>query len=163
MVGVDSKSIALFFFFALMDEQRAIEATSKAIQNYRGRMAKHPEKKSAVTLVAATADVWRIEGSRVVRGRQNFAFGAGWSLPEGLDLGPWKEFQKTAQEDEFLALIWSQILKISDEDLATGLGISIGTLRYRLGKALRKLGALTNPVFVKTPSGKKLGIVTDER
>jgi DNA-binding CsgD family transcriptional regulator len=163
MIGVDSKSIALFFFFALMDEQRAMEATSKAIQNYRARMAKHPETKPAITLVASTADVWRSEGKRIVRGRQNFSFGAGWDLPSGLDLGPWKEFQKTAQEDEFLALIWSLILKISDEDIAMALNISIGTLRYRIGKALRKLGALTNPVSVKASMGKRLEVVTDER
>lgn len=163
MIGVDSKSIALFFFFALMDEQRAIEATSKAIQNYRARLAKNPEKKPAVTLVAATAEVWETEGSRIIRGRQNFSFGNGWTLPTGLDVGPWKEFQKTAQEDEFLALIWSQILQISDDDIAMGLNISIGTLRYRVGKALRKLGALTNAGFVKSPKGKRLEVVTDER
>ena len=161
MIGVDARSIALFFFYALMDEQRAIEATSKAIQHYRARMAKNPEKKPAVTLVAATAEIWKSESHRMIRGRQNFAFGPGWNLPAGLDIGPWKEFQKTAQEDEFLAVIWSQILQISDEDIAMGLNISIGTLRYRLGKALRKLGALTNPVFVKTPPGKKLGIVVE--
>ncbi len=161
MIGVDSKSIALFFFYALLDEQRAIEATSKAITNYRARMAKNPEIKPNITLVAATAQVWQTEGASLVRGRQNFSFAAGWTLPENLDLGPWKEFQKTAQEDEFLALIWSQILQLPDEDIAIGLNISVGTLRYRLGKALRKLGALTNPVFVKTPPGKKLGIVVE--
>jgi DNA-binding CsgD family transcriptional regulator len=161
MIGVDSRSIALFFFYALMDEQRAIEATSKAIQDYRVRMAKHPENKPAVTLVAATSQIWKSESHRMVRNRQNVAFGAAWMLPADVDIGPWKEFQKTAQEDEFLAVIWSQILQISDEDIALGLHISIGTLRYRLGKALRKLGALTNPVFIKTPPGKRLGVVVE--
>lgn len=161
MIGVDARSIALFFFFALMDERRAIEATSKAINNYRARMAKNPERKPNVTLIASTYFVWRTASDRLVRGRQNFSFTAGWSLPEHIDLGPWKEFHKTAQEDEFLALIWSRILQIPDEDIALGLGISVGTLRYRVGRALRKLGGLTNPVFVKTPPGKKLGIVVE--
>jgi len=101
-----------------------------------------------------TKKTWEKYSGRFVRGRPNYSLEAGWLLPEGLDLGPWKEFQKQAQEDELLCLIWSKILKIADEDISMGLGVSVGTLRYRVGRALRKLGTLSNPVSQKT-----LGIV----
>ncbi|MNT80198.1 hypothetical protein D3C72_2196280 [compost metagenome] len=68
---------------------------------------------------------------------------SGWLIPEGVDLGPWREFQKTASEDELLTVIWSKILKLSDHEISEGLGITQGTIRYRLGRALRKLGSMT--------------------
>ena len=159
MLEVDGKSIALFFFFALLDDLRATEATSQAIQNVKERLSKNPQLKPSVALVAATNHVWKKNSGRFLRGRHNYSPESGWLLPEALDMGPWKEFQKTAQEDEFLSLIWSQILNISDEDISLGLGISIGTLRYRTGRALRRLGSLTNPVFIKGSS--QLGIVRE--
>ena len=162
MIQVDSQSIALFFFFALLDESRAIEATSEAIQNAKNRLSKNIQLKPTVALVAATYFIWEKNSARFMRGRPNYSVNSGWILPSDLDMGAWKEFQKTAQEDEFLAVIWSRILKISDEDISLGLGISIGTLRYRTGRALRRLGALTNPVFSKNSGSQVLGIVSDE-
>jgi hypothetical protein len=162
MIPVDSKSIALFFFFALLDENRAIEATAEAIQNAKNRISKNVQLKPEVALVAATHHIWEKHRGRFNRGRPNYSSESGWLLPDGIDMGPWKEFQKSAQEDEFLALIWSHILKISDQDISLGLGISIGTLRYRTGRALRRLGALTNPVSTKGSGPQILGIIRDE-
>ncbi len=162
MVEVDAKSISLFFFFALLDETRAIDASTSAIKNYKERISKNPELKSSVAVVAATYHIWDKNRNRFVRGRHNFSSESGWLFQADLELGPWKEFQKTAQEDEFLSLIWSHILQIADEDISLGLGISVGTLRYRTGRALRKLGQLTNPVSTKPKSPAKLGVVRDE-
>lgn len=150
MSEIDVKSIALFFFFALLDERRAIDAAAEAYENCRHRLSKNPQLKSSVALVAATKQIWEKNSGRFVRGRPNYSSESGWLLPGNIDMGPWKEFQKSAQEDEFLCIIWSQILKLSDEDISMGLGISPGTLRYRTGRALRKLGAMTNPVTTKT-------------
>lgn len=157
MIEVDVRSIALFFFYAFLDERKAIEATSEAIQNFKDRISKNPELKPTVALISATQAIWKKHSGHFNRGKHNYSPESGWILPSDLDMGPWKEFQKTAQEDELLAMIWSQILQLSDSDIAMGLGISIGTLRYRTGRALRRLGTLTNPVFVKGPT--TLGII----
>lgn len=152
MIEVDVRAITLFFFLALLDEQRAIEATSAALRETRQRVSKNPQMKPMVALVAATYHIWEKNKSRFSRGRPNYSIESGWIFPKELDMGSWKEFQKVAQEDEFLVLIWSQILKISDEDISLGLGISTGTLRYRIGRGLRRLGTLTNPVMKVVPS-----------
>jgi len=157
MSEIDVKSIALFFFYALLDERRAIDAAAEAYENCRNRLAKNHQLKSSVALVASTKYVWQKNSERFVRGRPNYSSESGWLLPESIEMGPWKEFQKSAQEDEFLCLIWSQILQLSDEDISLGLGISPGTLRYRTGRALRKLGSMTNAVTTKT----QLGIVRE--
>lgn len=145
----DVKAIALFFFYALLDDRRALEAAGEALEMARRRLAANTELKTTVAIVGATKQIWEKHSGQFVRGRPNYSLESGWLVPQGLDLGPWKEFQKSAQEDEFLCLIWSKILKISDEDISQGLGISIGTLRYRIGRALRKLGMMANPVTTK--------------
>ena len=107
--------------------------------------------------MAATKYIWEKQSGHFVRGRPNYSIESGWLLPENFDMGPWKEFQKSAQEDEMLILIWAKILKFSYDDISLGLGVSIGTLRYRAGRALRKLGSITNPV--QTKSSGTLGVV----
>ncbi len=153
MTEIDIKSIALFFFYATLDEQKAIEASAKAVEACKAIVSRDSQLNSQVSIVAATKSVWEKNRGRFIRGRPNFSADSGWVFPAKIDLGSWKEFQKSAQEDEFLCLIWSVILKFSDENISLGLGISTGTLRYRVGRALRKLGALSTPPQVKPNIG----------
>ncbi|MEK2643845.1 hypothetical protein [Bdellovibrio sp. BCCA] len=146
MTEADVQSIALFFYFALLDDQKAIEASSQALALGRARKQRNPDLKNSVAIVAATKSVWDRYKARVARGRPNTSVESGWLIPEGLDLGPWREFQKSASEDELLTVIWSKILRIEDDDISEGLGITQGTIRYRLGRALRKLGSMTQGV-----------------
>ena len=125
----------------------------------KNRLAKNSELKTPIAIVSATKLIWEKYRGRFVRGRPNYSLDSGWLLPQEFDLGPWKEFQKSAQEDEFLCLIWSKLLKISDEDISTGLGVTVGTLRYRVGRALRKLGSLTQFVNHKSLGSPNLGVV----
>lgn len=146
MTENDVKSIALFFYFALLDDQKAIEAASQALALGRARKLRNPELKNHVAIVAATKETWDKFKARVSRGRPNTTIESGWLIPEGVDLGPWREFQKSASEDELLTVIWSKILKINDDHISEGLGITQGTIRYRLGRALRKLGSMAQGV-----------------
>jgi len=143
MNEAEIQTIALFFYFALLDDKKAIEASTQALDICRGRLKRNPELKKSVIIVAATKTVWNRFKTRVARGRPNTSVESGWLIPEGVDLGPWREFQKTASEDELLTVIWSKILKMADQDISEGLGITPGTIRYRLGRALRKLGTMT--------------------
>lgn len=143
MPETDAKSVALFFYFAFLDDKKAIEASIRALAFCRDKKKKNPQLKNSVALVIATKHVWDNYKARVIRGRPNTSVESGWLVPEAADLGPWREFQKTSSEDELLTVIWSKILKIDDDDLSQGLGITQGTIRYRLGRALRKLGTMT--------------------
>ncbi len=142
MTEVDVKSIALFFYFAFLDDKKAIEASVQALAFGREKKQKAPQTKDVVILVSATKTIWDKNKSRVNRGRPNTSIESGWVVPDEVDLGPWREFQKNASEDELLTVIWSKILKIDDNDISEGLSITQGTIRYRLGRALRKLGGM---------------------
>ena len=63
-------------------------------------------------------------------------------LPQGVELGLWQNFVREANAEEFLALLWSRVLKFSDLDISKGLGVTEGTVRHRVGRALKILGSL---------------------
>ncbi len=142
----DVKAIALFFYFAFLDDRRAMEASTLAITICKEKKSRNPSLRSNIAIVAATQTIWSKYKMRVVRGRPNTSVESGWLIPSGIDLGPWREFQKNASQDELLTVIWSKILNVTDEDISEGLGITQGTIRYRLGRALRKLGSMNQVV-----------------
>ncbi len=154
MFDNEIKAIGLFFFLSLLDEHRAMAAASKATDTFYRRVKKSPQTKPGVTLVMVTRQIWNRSRGNFNRGRPKYSPDSGWLFPEGLDLSPWKEFQKTAPEDELLVLIWSQILKIPDSDLSTALGITEGTIRYRVGRALRKMGTMS-----QASGGRRMEVV----
>jgi hypothetical protein len=146
------RSIALFYFFAFLDDRRALEASTQAISVFNFKKKKNPQFSPSVLTVMSTFSIWSKHHLKLNRGNPNISVEAGWNIPTDLDLGPWREFQKLATQDELLAVIWSKILGLNELDIAQGLGISEGTVRYRLGKALRKLGSMAQGVSTKKPT-----------
>lgn len=149
MGETEVKSIALFFFFAFLDDRRALEASTHAISICSAKKSKNPQFNNKVLIVMSTFSIWTKHCLKISRGNPNISTEAGWMIPADLDLGPWREFQKSATQDELLAIIWSKILEIPEKDIAQGLGVSEGTVRYRLGRAFRKLGSMAQGVSTK--------------
>jgi hypothetical protein len=143
MFDQEIKSIGLFFFLALLDDRKALSTANKAVDLFFLKMKKSPQTKPSVAVVSITNQVWNKTKGDSQRGRPQFVEDSGWVLPKDLDLAPWKEFQKNSPEDELLTLIWSRILGISDQDLSLALGLTEGTVRYRVGRAVKKLGGMT--------------------
>ena len=138
------KSVALFFFFSLLDEKAAFQATTKTLgQSFRRQRRKDDDESDAPSrLVHLTQKNWEKWNNKKKAGQSLITYEAGWLLKPDIDLGPWKEFRKEADPDEFLAVIWSHILKFSDQHISEGLGVTIGTVRHRVGRGLRHLGSL---------------------
>lgn len=135
----DIRKIALFFYFALLDDKRAVEAGAEALNLARDRKKREPALKNSVAVVAATARIFE-KWSAHPTALRLVPLHSAWETPEGFDLGPWREFQKHATAEELVTLIWSHILGYPEQDIAEGLALPEGTIRYRLGLALRKLG-----------------------
>ncbi|MCC7403363.1 MAG: hypothetical protein IT288_03110 [Bdellovibrionales bacterium] len=135
--------LALFFFFAALDERFAQSAAIKALRKCRQRvksLGNRDEKWPAVIVDVTNSFFNKLKQSK--RLPAAISYEAGWILPEGVDLGPWMEFQKEADLDEFLAVLWSRVLGISDEAISEGLGVSAGTVRHRVGRGLHILGSV---------------------
>ena len=143
------RSLALFFYFAFLDDQKAQDAASEALVLSHTIRSRNSQLSPDAVLVAATHRVWSKYKTKVQRGISNTSAESGWILPEGVNIGPWLEFQKTVSEEELLSVIWTKILGISEKDISLGIGITAGTVRYRLARSLRKLGTMVQRTGVR--------------
>ncbi len=134
------RDIALFFFFCLLDEEKAHDLSFRAVDEYYELKRKFPSEALPMLVVKSTFKIWNKHKSKFQRGRPQINRHMGWTWPHDINFGPWMEYQKNAMTDEFIVAIWSLFLKYNDEDIAVGLDLSKGTIRYRLGHALKQLG-----------------------
>lgn len=142
------RSLALFFFFGSLDERFSRSATVKALNLCRKRIGQGhlPDEKWPSVIVHVTHSfLHKLKQAKSQPAA--ISYEAGWLIPEGIDLGPWMEFQKEAELEEFLAVLWSGILGISDEAISEGLGVTVGTVRHRLARGFLVLGAISRGEF----------------
>jgi len=139
--------VALFYFYSLLDRGKARYATIETIRRIRQMKKKKniPEGEMASLVVSETLKGWEktqsLHPSRLPAG----VAAEHWEVPRRLDLGAWRQFHKSSDRDEFLALIWSQILGFTDDEISQGLNVSTGTVRHRISRGLRGLSAALNP------------------
>lgn len=138
------ESVALFYYFLFLDEVRAKAAAVKTLNRCRRRMDSQKSGASEVESILVHATNMFVErmAYKYKPGQQKGNYQLGWIVPTNIDLGPWREFKKHADKEVLLATLWSQIVNISDAHIAKGLGVSVGTVRYRVGKGLRELGRI---------------------
>ena len=142
MVEAEVKAISIFFFLMFLDNNLAMETSNQAVNLFQKKLSKDSSLDRAALLVAVTKEIWNKNKKRLQNEVYNQSEEFAWILPSKLNIDPWRELLKSAQEEELLSLIWSKILELADESDYVGAEISVGTHRYRLGKALKKLGSL---------------------
>ncbi|MCB0406766.1 MAG: hypothetical protein KDD34_01105 [Bdellovibrionales bacterium] len=140
------RSIAIFYFYSLQDEKLATQASAKTIAQLKLRQKEEnlSNQELSPALVSATLKNWKILKKNIRSTQSAVSEEAGWIVPAGTDLGAWRQFRKEANEEEFLAVIWSLILGMKDETISKGLGVTVGTVRHRVGKGLKLLGTMVN-------------------
>lgn len=129
------RNIALFFFFTFLDEKVAFEAAHKVVS-----ALKAARLTDDAIVISAMRKYFEQYKKSIARNRNLPEFGLMVELPKNFDFALWRKFQKSSPENEIVALVLSKILNYSDEDVASGLNISLGTARYRIGKGVRNLG-----------------------
>lgn len=141
------RSVALFFFYAFLDKSLAMKASVEALSLYNKRFKKRETHgPTEPLLVYSTYKVWKKYSKKRNIKAKDFKLSAeGWILPEGLKMEPWRELIKNTDPQLYLAVIWSQLLQVSDKDISEGLGVTEGSVRYRVGKGLKLLGQIVPP------------------
>ena len=138
------RSIANFFFFAFLDEGLANDHSNRVTAKFKARVRKHGNMAVAdqhALIVHLTNEAYLSQRKTLMKGHTLISGDGGWVVPEGMDLAPWKQFHKEASDHEMLSVLWSQILGFPDQAISEGIGVTIGTVRYRVGHGLQKLGA----------------------
>ena len=137
------QSLALFFFFSTLEERFAQSITIKALKKCQKKMKRFqlPDKKWPSVIVHVTNTFFN-KFKKQKHHPPAISHKAKCLIPDNIDLSPWIEFQKKADLDEFLAVLWSKVLGFSDESISEGLGVTTGTVRHRLSRGLHILGAI---------------------
>lgn len=132
------RPLSVFFFFALMNEEKAISYTINVLD----KIKKINNKKNIPVLVVkmATEIVYDSDLKQVYITK---GLNENWILPKGLDIGPWKEFHKKISKEEMISLLWSHVIKMDEATVLEALEINIGTHHYRISNALKKIGKIT--------------------
>lgn len=137
------EKIALFFYFAFLDEIRAREAGRVVLKKLRQKtlgknFSADEEAEMIVSLCDQHLDVFAKHAKPT-----GLSFSAGQIiLPPQSNWGPWFELRRLTEKNEFYAVLWTRVLGISEEVTARGLGVSLGTVRYRVGRGLKALGRI---------------------
>jgi hypothetical protein len=129
------RSTALFFYLNLFDPKLAFAASQRTLSAWRDRGT---NRRSDVIPIAQKT--LKHLSSLKFFGLENAP--GEFELPKNLHLDAWRELKKRVDWAEYDAILWSQVLGFTDEELAEGFGVSPGTIRHRVGRALRELGRL---------------------
>jgi DNA-directed RNA polymerase specialized sigma24 family protein len=131
-------TVAKYFFFTALDERVGFAASLKVLS----------ELKANNWLDDRHRDRWIELLSRHKLRLRPRDMGE-WSAPAGesafsfsgeIDLSLWVSFQTSAPPEEVEAVLLSKLLGFTDEEIAAGLKVTVGTVRYRTGRGLRHLG-----------------------
>lgn len=155
------RTITLFFLFSLMDEKLAIEAASKTIAQVKSNKSFKSKKSAKQGIVESDSEsnVDQLGGDHfqleiipilkkgfdyyrkyISRSQISSTPTTAWKLPESTSLEAWRLFHSEVSEAELIAVTLSKILRFHDESISRGLGVSLGTIRYRTSKGTRLLG-----------------------
>lgn len=133
------RPLSVFFFFALMNEEKAISNTIDILDYLKKKNL--PKQNQVVEVIRKATDIVYNSDLKLVYITKSI--NENWILPQGLDIGPWKEFHKKISKEEMISLLWSHVIKYEEDDVIQALGISRGTHFYRISSALKKLGKIT--------------------
>ena len=128
----------LFFFFTINDEFVALKAAQKTI--YQSK--KNKNKITPADAILNMYKYWNKFKKKNLSEKASLSHETSWKLPEDVDLGLWRQFLRESNSEEFLVVLWAKILKFSEQHIADGIGVSVGTVRHRLNRGLKFLGSL---------------------
>ena len=132
------EKIAFFYYLVFLDESKSLTATASTMRSLRHFQGKRASNETAVVVRQLEKQIKRAKKSTIP---SSLSFTAGSLVTnDEMEWGPWFEFRKSADEREFRTVVYSTILKFSDQAIAEGMRLPLGTVRYRVGRGLRILG-----------------------
>jgi len=146
-----TKTVLLFFALSCLDDKKAFQCAEKAVVTFKSRLRSLPRSAPVsdtnVLLIQSclqqTAGLKKDKGQR--RPFLSPSMNQKSTLLSGIldeDWARWSSFHATSTFDERTAVLLTKILGFSKEEIAMALNVTEGTISYRVGRGLRKLGEL---------------------
>lgn len=127
------RALSLYFYLNLFDTKAAFSAAQKALSTWNDLGS---NVRSEVIPIATKV----LQHSKGTKFFAPASVIGEFKVPNGLHIDQWREFQKRGDTAEIEAVLWSQVLGFTDQEIADGLGITEGTVRHRVSRGLRELG-----------------------
>lgn len=136
------KKIILFYFFVTLNEEHSKELARKSWQWCQKKMAFDGKADPDTLVLLSLYDNWNKLKKENRTGVARYSPDTGWLLPKNISLEPWKAFHKEATDEELFVTVLTKVLHFRIDKIVEALGLSSGTIRYRLSKAARKIGRI---------------------
>lgn len=131
-------TVAKFFYLSSLNEQLTFSASLRVLSDLRSQG--FLEEKHRAHWVEALIK-WKSKlKSMPKRSWSDSSHEEGFTMPEDFDINSWLNFSSLNDATEVEAVLLSSILGFSVKEIADGLSVTEGTVRYRLGRGLRQLG-----------------------
>lgn len=133
-----AEAVAKYFFFICLDERLSFSASLKVLNELKARNRLDMDHRDHWV---QTLHKWKPKLAHM-RARQwtDSPLHKGFLFPREFDLAAWVSFMNATDFSEVEAVLLSRILGFSDAEISEGLGVTLGTVRYRVGRGLRHLG-----------------------
>lgn len=131
-------TVAKYFYFSGFDEQLTFACSFRVLGELKSRGWLEAGYRDHWVNVLSK---WRGKMKSVSpRDRAGYAHEKGFEVPADFKMEAWSNFIANGEPSEVEAVLLSRILDFTDEEIAGGLGVTRGTVRYRVGRGLRHLG-----------------------
>lgn len=143
-----------FFYLTLIDEEKVVHATNEALAKFEKLRISAARKGTVISEETLFVESSHWAWSRY-KYRSQFEF---WSWYQenldkikkqalaksvGVNLDAWISYQKMCRPEELLCILWKEVFQISEVHIAQALGLTEGTIRYRVSHGLHTLGEFT--------------------
>ena len=131
-------TVAKYFFFSALDERISFAASLRVLAEIKAKNWLTDQHRARWV---ETLTKWKPRLERLKpRAWSASPSDRGFVLPGEVDVSLWASFQTSVDPSEVEAVLFSQVLAFTDDEIAEGLGVTVGTVRYRVGRGLRHLG-----------------------
>lgn len=131
-----------FFLFYHLHEKTAMQAAYEVLNSISKADADKLTIDQQQSLIVRAVETWlakkRKSKQNTLVNVEDFRF----ESSKKVELGPWREFKRLAESEEFSAVLWTLILEFPADRVAAGLNTTEGTVKLRVSRGLKKLGRL---------------------
>ena len=132
------ETVAKYFYFTSLNEQLTFAASFRVLNELKANgWIEDGHRDRWVALLTK----WRSKMRKISpRDWAHYPEEKGFVPPDNFNTAAWSNFMANGEPSEVEAVLLSRILGFTDGEMASGLGVTVGTVRYRVGRGLRHLG-----------------------
>lgn len=133
MTAVEIERIVLFFYLAFLNEERALSASARVVSYFKNKGRLETASRDEMLQICAKSFYKTYDREDPIYPNTKFPH---LDLSQ-VNLAVWQSFSALISREEMLTLLYTHILKATEQEIATVFGVSTGTVRHRMARSLK--------------------------